>query len=130
MNEFTNASLVYFRGRRDFRRDDRYGSRSRTPERYGPRDYYSSSRRRSYSHSRSPYDDRRGRSYSRSRSPVPQHHPARRYSRSPSPRDSRDMRPRSPLMQQQAAAAPPPPPMYGQQEDHDYGRSSANNVEN
>jgi hypothetical protein len=40
------------------------------------------------------------------------------------------MRPRSPLMQQQAAAAPPPPPMYGQQEDHDYGRSSANNVEN
>lgn len=29
-------------------------------------------------------------------------------------------------MQQQ----PPAPPMYDQQEDHDYGRSSANNVEN
>jgi hypothetical protein len=36
------------------------------------------------------------------------------------------MQPRSPVMQQQS---PPPPPMYGQQEDHDYGRSSTNNVE-
>lgn len=103
-----NFDFVIRGGRPDYRRgsrDDRYRSRSRSPDRYSsrPRDNYRQGR--SYSRSPSPYDDRRGRSYSRSpRSAAP-----RGYSRSPPPRD---------LSPRRDYSRSPPPP--SQQEPASY----------
>ncbi|GAN08952.1 arginine/serine-rich splicing factor [Mucor ambiguus] len=110
-------------GRPDYRRgsrDDRYRSRSRSPDRYSSRhrDHYR--RGRSYSHSPSPYNDRRGRSYSRSpRAAAP-----RGYSRSPPPRDlsprrdySRSPPPRDLSPRRDYSRSPPPP---SQQEPTSY----------